>query len=121
MFARRDMSARRSKRVRTVATGSCKTGRGFQWDVEFCDLSAEGCCVMDPRADMPLGSLVTVFIEGTGPHLAEVAWRQGDRVGLQFARSLPPRLFQHLAAEEWDEALELSFSTKPGDRVRRFI
>ena len=98
------MQARRSDRVRTSATGSCKTSRGMQWDIQLNDLSPGGCRVDDPQCEFKLGTFVKVIIAGTGPHHAEIAWRQGDRVGMEFLKPLPVRVFKLLSTEQWDEA-----------------
>ena len=115
------MQARQSLRVLSRATGSCKTARGFQWDVQLDDLSCGGCRVDDPRGGLELGRMVKLFIAGTGPHHAEVAWRQGNRVGLEFLKPLPERVFRHLAAEEWAEAQAADRATAHRLPVRRVI
>ncbi|MEM6266891.1 MAG: PilZ domain-containing protein [Pseudomonadota bacterium] len=114
------MKARRNPREPTTATGSYRTGRGMQWDVELADLSRGGCRVADPRGGLRLGEYVKLFIAGTGPHTAEVAWRQSDRVGLEFARPLPERVVAHLADADWDSAQEAYRSTSQEGLVRRF-
>ena len=76
----------------------------MQWDIRLEDLSSGGCRVDDPRGGMALGEYVRLFIAGTGPHMAEVAWRQGSRVGLEFQTPLPERIFALLAEDRWDEA-----------------
>lgn len=78
--------------------------RGFEWEIKYDDLSQGGCRVDDPRHGMELGSQVNLFIAGAGPFMAEVAWRQGDRVGLEFANTIPENVFEHLARGEWEEA-----------------
>lgn len=115
------MRTRRHSRIPTVATGSCRTSRGMQWDVALADLSEGGCRLDDPRGQLRLGEFVRLYIAGTGPHMAEVAWRQGARVGIEFSRPLPPRVFQLLAAADWggaQAAFEEDRSTLP---VRRMI
>jgi hypothetical protein len=121
MFQRRYTNDRKGERMRTQATGSCKTARGFQWDIKIDDLSVGGCRVDDPRHGMELGAHVTLFIAGTGPHIAEVAWRQGDRVGLEFARPLPERVVKHIAAGEWEQAKEAQSAVVTQFPVRRLI
>lgn len=76
----------------------------MQWDIELADLSKGGCRIEDPRGGLGLGEYVRLFIAGTGPHVAEVAWRQGSRIGLEFQNPLPERVFALLAEERWDEA-----------------
>ena len=115
------MRARRSSRVRTSVTGSCKSPRGFSWDIRFDDLSEGGCRVDDPRHGMELGALVKLFIAGTGPHHAEVAWRQGDRVGLEFVKPLSARVFTLMAQDQWDEARALSHYEVTRFPVRRVM
>ncbi|MEM6494469.1 MAG: PilZ domain-containing protein [Pseudomonadota bacterium] len=115
------MKTRSSSRIRTVAKGSCKSPRGFSWDIDFNDLSEGGCRVDDPRHGMELGALVRLFIAGTGPHHAEVAWRQGDRVGLEFVKPLSQRVFTLLAHERWDEARAISHTEVTRYPVRRVM
>ena len=121
VFARKGIITRASERVPTRAVGSCKTDRGYQWDIAFDNLSAGGCRVDDPQGGMRLGAYVTLIIAGTGPPKAEVAWRQGDRVGLEFLRALPPRVFKYLAAEEWEKAREAHISDSTNYPIRRMI
>lgn len=98
------MKARRSARIATGATGSCRTARGMQWDIALADLSEGGCRIDDPRGRLRLGEYVRLYIAGTGPHMAEVAWRQGTRIGLEFVRPLPDRVLERLAAADWEGA-----------------
>lgn len=121
MLIKKSIISRSSERVPTSAQGSCKTDRGYNWDVSFQDLSSGGCRVDDPHGRMNLGSYVSLIIAGTGPHRAEVAWRQGDRVGLEFLRPLPPRVFKHLAAEEWEEANQAHSTDSTSFPIRRMI
>ncbi|MEL7188707.1 MAG: PilZ domain-containing protein [Pseudomonadota bacterium] len=115
------MKSRQSNRVATSATGSYRTPKGMQWDVELGDLSQGGCRVSDPRAGLHLGEYVRLFIAGTGPHMAEVVWRNTSNAGLAFLRPLPPRLFTHLAAAEWDAASTAFKETRNEGAVRRFV
>jgi hypothetical protein len=96
--------SRRSERIAINATGSLRTSRGMQWDIPLADLSEGGCRVEDEQGRLRLGEYVRFYIGGTGPHMAEVAWRQGSRVGIEFVRPLPQRVFQKLAAADWDGA-----------------
>ena len=98
------MQARQSSRVKTDADGSCKNGRGFTWDVHVDDISQGGCRVDDPRHGLELGAHIQLMIAETGPYTAEVAWRQGDRVGREFVSALDPQIFALMASGEWDEA-----------------
>ncbi|MEO0057002.1 MAG: hypothetical protein RIT17_439 [Pseudomonadota bacterium] len=98
------MRIRGSLRVPTEAIASCRTSRGMQWDIALADLSEGGCRLDDPRGRLRLGEFVRLYLAGTGPHMAEVAWRQGDRVGIEFTRPLPARVFQLLAAADWKAA-----------------
>jgi len=118
---KKNIITRTSERVPTSAAGTCKTDRGYQLDVSFQDLSSGGCRIEDPHGGMGLGTYVSLIIAGTGPHKAEVAWRQGDRVGLEFLRPLPPRVFKHLAAEEWDMASNAHTTDSTNFPIRRMI
>lgn len=115
------MRIRGSLRIPTEATGSCRTSRGMQWDIVLADLSEGGCRIDDPRGRLRLGEFVRLYIAGTGPHMAEVAWRQGDRVGIEFARPLPARLFQRLAAADWHGAQAAYEEDRSTTQVRRLI
>ena len=100
------MQSRRSPRVRLSVQGSCKSARGFEWDIKVDDLSAGGCRVDDPRHGLELGAHIQLLIGDVGPYTAEVAWRQGDRVGLEFTTPLDPRVFQLMISDQWEEARE---------------
>ena len=101
------MQARQSSRVKTDAGGTCKSVRGFSWDVHIDDISQGGCRVDDPRHGLDLGSHIQLMIAETGPYTAEVAWRQGDRVGLEVLTKLDPQRFALMASGEWDQAREV--------------
>lgn len=118
---KKEIVTRASQRVPTTASGSCKTDGGNEWELSFEDLSSGGCRVDDPDTKLALGSYVSLSIAGTGPHRAEVAWRQADRVGLEFLRPLPPRVFKHLAAEEWDLANDAHVTDSTSLPIRRMI
>jgi PilZ domain len=98
------VKARRSVRIVTTATGSCRSARGMQWDIALADLSEGGCRVDDPRARLQVGEVVRLNIAGTGPHMAQVGWRQGSRVGLVFQRALTPQVVRRFAEADWDGA-----------------
>ncbi|MCL9982362.1 MAG: PilZ domain-containing protein [Erythrobacter sp.] len=115
------MRIRGSQRISTEATGSCRTSRGMQWDIALADLSEGGCRLEDPRGRLRLGEFVRLYIAGTGPHMAEVAWRQGDRVGIEFVRPLPARVFQLLAAADWHGAQAAYEEDRRTMPVRRII
>ena len=98
------MQARKSSRVRTDADATCQSPRGITWDVLVDDLSVGGCRVDDPRHGLELGKHIQIMIAETGPYTAEVAWRQGDRVGLEFLAKLDRETFDLMAKGEWDQA-----------------
>lgn len=95
--------ARKSERFPTHADGSCTSQHGFEWWIQYQNLSPEGCCVKDPRQGLELGALVKLEIAGTGPHHAEVVWREGDNVGLEFVTPLPIAVFHYLVDGEWEQ------------------
>lgn len=101
------MQARQSSRIKTEAAGSCKSPRGFSWDVKIDDISQGGCRVDDPRHGLELGGHIQILVAETGPYTAEVAWRQGDRVGLEFLTPIDPQVFALMASGEWDKAREV--------------
>ena len=115
------MKARQNTRVLTSARGSYRTTRGMQRDVELADLSRGGCRVYDEAGQLRLGEYVRFFIAGTGPHMAEAVWRNGENVGLAFLRPLPPRLFETLASAQWDDAQTVFDETREEGLIRRFV
>lgn len=121
MFASRASAARDFERSQTSAVGTCKTERGQEFEIEYRDISQGGCSVDDLVGAMSFGAHVSLFIEGTGPIQAEVAWRQGDRVGLEFVQLLPDRVFRHLIAEEWNLARRAPLTQSRVYPVRRMI
>ncbi|MEL7518272.1 MAG: PilZ domain-containing protein [Pseudomonadota bacterium] len=86
----------RSLRLATTLTGKYRTPRGFECEVGVDDLSLGGCRVDDLRGGLQLGEYVQVTIGETGPFVAEVAWRQSARVGLQFTRPIPAHVLKEL-------------------------
>ncbi len=115
------MKARTTSRVPIEATGSYRTSRGMQWDIQLADLSEGGCRIFDPRGRADLGEYVRLYIAGTGPHLAEVAWRHGDHVGFAFTRPLPERVFSSLAAADWRAAADAYRAASAPGGARRFV
>ena len=81
----------------------------MQWDVA------------DTHGRLRLGEFIRLFIAGTGPHLAEVAWRQAGNVGIAFTRPLPNRVFALLAASEWQAASEAFSQDHTHLAMRRLV
>jgi hypothetical protein len=95
---------RKSARLPLIATGTCRSAHGMLWDVALADLSEGGCRIADARGRLRTGELVRLFIAGTGPHMARVAWRERGEAGLVFQRSLSARVVRHFAEADWDGA-----------------
>jgi hypothetical protein len=74
------------------------------WDIALADLSEGGCRIEDARGRLRVGEMVRLFIAGTGPHMARVAWRDGGEAGLVFQRNLSARVVRHFAEADWDGA-----------------
>lgn len=98
------MRTRKTVRMPISATGACRSAHGMMWDVALEDLSEGGCRIADPRGRLRTGEMVRLFIAGTGPHMARVAWQDAGEAGLVFQRSLSARVVRHLAEAEWDNA-----------------
>lgn len=90
------MPRNRPKRIATALTGTYRTPRGFECEVDVDDMSLGGCRVDDMRGGLQLGEYVQISIGEAGPFVAEVAWRQSTRVGLQFNRPLPKHILKEL-------------------------
>jgi hypothetical protein len=95
---------RKSARLPISATGACRSAHGMLWDAQLADLSEGGCRIADVRGRLRIGETVRLFIAGTGPHMARVAWHDGGEAGLVFQRSLSARVVRHFAEAEWDSA-----------------
>lgn len=90
------MPSPRPQRLATNIIGTYRTPRGFECDVDVDDLSLGGCRVEDTRGGLQLGEYVQITLGEAGPFVAEVAWRQATRVGLQFNRALPAHVLEQL-------------------------
>lgn len=53
--------------------------------------------------------------------MAEVAWRQGTRIGVEFARPLPDRVLSLLAASDWIGARQAAAEAPDLALVRRVL
>jgi len=114
------MQSRKDNRIPTSTAGAYRTKLGSEWEVELADLSCGGCRVDDPHGGLKLGEYVSLSIAGTGPHTAEVAWRQLHRVGLEFARPLTESVLNRIAENDWDGAAQEFDKTRHQGFVRRF-
>jgi len=121
MQASRASAARDYERTPTSAVGSYTNLRGDEVEIEYRDLAQGGCRVHDPESGLQFGSQVNLMIEGTGPILAEVAWRQGEDAGLEFMKLLPEQMYRHLIAEEWELARKAPVEERTVYTVRRMI
>jgi hypothetical protein len=95
---------RKTTRLPITATGACRSAHGMLWDVVLADLSEGGCRIADARGRLRQGEMVRLFIAGTGPHLARVAWRDAGEAGLVFQSNLSARVIRHFAEADWDGA-----------------
>jgi PilZ domain len=93
---------RKSARLPVTATGTCRSAHGMLWDAPLADLSEGGCRIADARGRLRTGETVRLFIAGTGPHMARVAWQDAGEAGLVFQRNLSARVVRHFAEAEWD-------------------
>ncbi|MEE4152992.1 MAG: PilZ domain-containing protein [Erythrobacter sp.] len=113
------MPKRSSRRVSTRATGSSRASSGLEWQGEIDDLSLGGCRITDLHGRLNMGELLSLFIAGTGPHQATVAWRHGTQVGVKFLKPLSARLFRLLEHEEWERARAVDEEPDHRRQVRR--
>lgn len=98
------MKTRKTARLPTTATGACRSAHGMLWDIALADLSEGGCRIEDTRGRLRIGEMVRLFIAGTGPHMARVAWRDGAEAGLVFQRALSARVVSHFVDADWEGA-----------------
>lgn len=103
----------RSQRLATALTGTYRTPRGFECEVDVDDLSLGGCRVDDGRGGLQLGEYVQITLGEAGPFVAEVAWRQSARVGLQFTRPIPAHVFKELTGVDVTAPVEPAVQPDP--------
>ena len=101
-----NMPGSRPERFSTNLTGCYRTPRGFECGVDVDDVSLGGCRVDDLRGGLMLGEYVQITIAEAGPFVAEVAWRQSSRVGLQFNRPIPAHIVKELTGVDPDARLD---------------
>lgn len=107
------MPRNRPERIATSLTGTYRTPRGFECEVDVDDLSLGGCRVDDTRGGLQLGEYVQITLREAGPFVAEVAWRQSTRVGLQFNRPLPAHILKELTGVDPDASDEPAAEADP--------
>ena len=90
------MQTRQQPRRPIDASGHCRSAHGMQWEVALFDLSEGGCRIADPHGRLRRSETVKLFIAGTGPHRAQIQWREGEEVGIQFDRPLQPNLLDQI-------------------------
>ena len=108
------MPSHRPRRLTTALRGTYRTPRGFECEVDVDDLSLGGCRVDDRRGGLQLGEYVQITLGETGPFVAEVAWRQASRVGLQFTRALPASILEELTGVDITAQEEPAPEPDPG-------
>ena len=91
------MKARTQSRKSIVTSGHCRKVNGVQWEVALADVSERGCRMRDRSGPLREGESLSLFLHGTGPHYARVAWRRGMDVGLAFDRPLEDAFLAALA------------------------
>ncbi|NJO13770.1 MAG: hypothetical protein HC870_00515 [Rhizobiales bacterium] len=70
---------------------------------------------------LKIGEMVRLFIAGTGPHMARVAWHDDGEAGLVFQRTLSARVVRHFADADWDGARAAFEDDLTRPPVRRLI
>lgn len=115
------MKSREFERQTLNVTGSFRTQHGMQWNIALVDFSRGGCQISDVHGRLLVGDWGKIYVVGTGPHHAQVVWRQGRRVGLAFRDPLPERVVQHLARGEWGSAAAAYNLSRGSGSMRRFV
>jgi hypothetical protein len=96
-----DKPARRTTRYRVEFPGRVKCfGAPKPRQVTLSDLSSVGCR-LEPAEQLRAGAQILVKLPGMNYQPATIAWKRGDRVGMQFQHPLHP-----LAVEEFARQLE---------------
>ena len=115
------MQTRQAPRHSVSTTGTVRSARGMEWQVSVDDLSPGGCRIDDPGGGLLLGELVKLSIAEIGPIVAEVAWRQSSRVGVEFVRPLSERVTTALARDDRETAAAAFAATRHTTAARRFV
>ena len=115
------MQTRQSSRTPITVPGTVLSARGQEWRVHVDDLSTGGCRLDDPDGGLRLGELVKLSVGGVGPCVAEIAWRQSTRVGVEFVRPLSERVINAMGRSDWDAAASEYQATRHQSAVRRFV
>ncbi len=114
------MKERKHTRVELEATGCYRSPRGMAWEIHFADLSEGGCRLEDADGSLNIGEELSVYIAGTGPHIANVRWTEGGFAGLSFAQPLPKQVFELLSDKKWEDAIE-AYSDRANLKEARFV
>ena len=89
--------ARRSKRFSLEVPVRVKNfGASIQQKMTLSDLSAVGC-QLAPASGLRTGTQLLIKIPGLEYWPATVMWKRGERVGVEFARSLHPTAVEDYA------------------------
>jgi len=79
------MGRRRQERWGIRVAGCYRSPMGADVYVSVSDVSAQGCCLLNPSRNLFVGDVVTVFVDGLDPIEADVRWHDRSvRAGFRF-------------------------------------
>ena len=76
--------------------GRYRTGNGIAYDVKVMELSRHGCRIFDKFSNLQRDKQISIRIGSIGPIFAQVRWREGNLVGIQFNEALHPSVLDHM-------------------------
>ena len=74
----------------------CRTHDGLPLEIELLDLSQRGCRARGIADVLHVGQALRLFPEGCEAVAATVRRKNGDEVGIEFDRELPPPVFERM-------------------------
>jgi hypothetical protein len=103
-------SGRAADRREVQAGATLRDEASLPIDAEIVDLSTSGCLIVANR-DLPVPSIVTIALSGTGTFAARIVRRDGDRFGCAFVVPLPEEAVA--AARAVDTVVPLAAAVLP--------
>ncbi len=88
--------SRKEPRAELSVQGRYRTGTGVPRDVPIIELSAHGCRFFDRFGKLAIDTRLSIKIETIGPIPAQVKWREGQTVGVEFEQALYGPVFEHI-------------------------
>lgn len=90
------MENRREPRHLVTVAGRYHERLGATHEIWVKDISEYGCRFFDKFSVLQVESAILVKVGNIGPIPAQVRWREGSVVGVEFEKSLHPSVLEHI-------------------------